>query len=98
MILGVPKEIKNNEFRVGLTPQSVKSLVKNNHEIIVESNAGIGSGFSDDDYVGAGAKILKDPKDIFEISELIIKVKEPQLSETQLLKPDQILFTYLHLA
>lgn len=98
MILGVPKEIKNNEFRVGLTPQSVKSLVKNNHEIIVESNAGIGSGFSDDDYVSAGAKILKDPKDIFEISELIIKVKEPQLSETQLLKPDQILFTYLHLA
>ena len=98
MILGVPKEIKNNEFRVGLTPQSIKSLVKNNHEIIVESNAGIGSGFSDDDYVDAGAKILKDPKDIFEISELIIKVKEPQLSETQLLKPDQILFTYLHLA
>lgn len=75
MILGVPKEIKNNEFRVGLTPQSIKALVKNNHEIIVESNAGIGSGFSDDDYLSAGAKILKDSKDIFEISELIIKVK-----------------------
>jgi alanine dehydrogenase len=98
MILGIPKEIKNNEFRVGLTPQSIKSLVKNNHEIIVESNAGIGSGFSDDDYMSAGAKILKDSKDIFKNSELIIKVKEPQLSEIQLLKPDQILFTYLHLA
>ena len=98
MIVGVPKEIKNNEFRVGLTPQSIKLLVENNHEIIVESNAGVGSGFLDEDYIRAGAKIFNKPQDIFKNSELIIKVKEPQLSETQLLKPDQILFTYLHLA
>lgn len=98
MIIGVPKEIKNNEFRVGLTPQSIKTLIENDHEVIVESNAGIGSGFSNQDYINIGAKIFKTPNDIYEKSELIIKVKEPQLSETQLLKPNQILFTYLHLA
>ena len=98
MIVGVPKEIKNNEFRVGLTPQSIKTLVEDGHEVIVESNAGIGSGFSNEDYINIGAKIFKTPNDIYEKSELIIKVKEPQLSETQLLKPNQILFTYLHLA
>ena len=98
MIIGVPKEIKNNEFRVGLTPQSIEILIDNGHEVIVESNAGIGSGFSNEDYINIGAKIFKTPNDIYEKSELIIKVKEPQLSETQLLKPNQILFTYLHLA
>ena len=98
MIVGVPKEIKNNEFRVGLTPQSIKTLIEDGHEVIVESNAGIGSGFSNEDYINIGAKIFKTPNDIYEKSELIIKVKEPQLSETQLLKPNQILFTYLHLA
>ena len=98
MIIGVPKEIKNNEFRVGLTPQSIGILIDNGHEVIVESNAGIGSGFSNEDYINIGAKIFKTPNDIYEKSELIIKVKEPQLSETQLLKPNQILFTYLHLA
>ena len=98
MIIGVPKEIKNNEFRVGLTPQSIETLIDNGHEVIVESNAGIGSGFSNEDYINIGAKIFKTPNDIYEKSELIIKVKEPQLTETQLLKPNQILFTYLHLA
>jgi len=98
VIIGVPKEIKNNEFRVGLTPQSIKTLIENDHEVIVEYNAGIGSGFSNEDYINIGAKIFKTPNDIYEKSELIIKVKEPQLSETQLLKPNQILFTYLHLA
>ena len=98
MIIGVPKEIKNNEFRVGLTPLSVKNLIKDDHDLLIEANAGIGSGFTDEDYLEVGARIVKNPETIFRLSELIIKVKEPQASETRLLKPNQILFTYLHLA
>ena len=98
MIIGVPKEIKNNEFRVGLTPKSVKTLINEGHEILIETNAGNGSGFSDKDYLDSGAKMTQNSEEIFKTSDLIIKVKEPQLSETKQLRPDQILFTYLHLA
>ena len=98
MIIGLPKEIKNHECRVGLTPNSVKKLISHGHELIVETDAGYGSGFSDGDYLHLGAKIVKTPKEVFDNSELIIKVKEPQDSEIKLLKSDQVLFTYLHLA
>ena len=98
MIIGLPKEIKNHECRVGLTPDSVKKLISQGHELIVETDAGYGSGFSDGDYLYLGAKIVKTPKEVFDSSDLIVKVKEPQASEIKLLKSDQILFTYLHLA
>ena len=98
MIIGVPKEIKNNEFRVGLTPSSTKSLIDENHSVLIEKNAGVGSGFEDIDYIEAGAEICETPEDIFKKSKLIIKVKEPQLIETEKLSSDQIIFTYLHLA
>ncbi|MFT6028855.1 MAG: alanine dehydrogenase [Oleiphilaceae bacterium] len=98
MQIGVPKEIKNNEFRVGLTPNSVSELVNFKHQVFIETNAGKGSGFSDEDYQKSGAKILKDAASIFEHSELIIKVKEPQKIETAYLRKHHTLFTYLHLA
>lgn len=98
MRIGVPKEIKNNEFRVGLTPSSVSELCHHGHEIIVETQAGIGIGITDDDYRQAGAKILKTAEEIFKQAELIVKVKEPQPQECKMLRPGQILFTYLHLA
>ena len=98
MIIGLPKEIKNHECRVGLTPDSVKKLISQGHELIVETDAGYGSGFSDGDYLHLGAKIVKTPKEVFDSSDLIVKVKEPQTSEIKLLKSNQILFTYLHLA
>jgi alanine dehydrogenase len=83
---------------VGLTPDSVKKLISQGHELIVETDAGYGSGFSDGDYLHLGAKIVKTPKEVFDSSDLIVKVKEPQTSEIKLLKSNQILFTYLHLA
>ena len=98
MLIGIPKEIKPQENRVGLTAQSVKSLVEEGHEVIVETNAGSGSGFIDKDYIDAGAKILNSASEVFGNAELIIKVKEPQEQEVALLRKDQILFTYLHLA
>ena len=98
MLIGLPKEIKDNESRVGLTPESVKKLISQGHEILVETDAGFGSGFSDGDYIHLGARIVKKPMEVFENAELIIKVKEPQSAEVNLLKPDQLLFTYLHLA
>ena len=98
MIIGVPKEIKNNEFRVGLTPDSVKKLTAENHEVFIEESAGAIIGFSDVDYENSGAKILKSAKEIYESSELIIKVKEPLPSEFKCLSKNNILFTYLHLA
>ena len=98
MLIGLPKEIKNHEARVGLTPESVKKLISQGHEILVETKAGNGSGFLDEDYLDLGAKIVKAPKDIYDNSELIVKVKEPQNSEIELLQPNQLLFTYLHLA
>ncbi|MGB1361023.1 MAG: alanine dehydrogenase [Alphaproteobacteria bacterium] len=98
MLVGVPKEIKNHEYRVGLTPSGVIELVANNHQVIVETNAGSGVGFSDEDYVNAGATIASTAKDIFDKAEMIIKVKEPQKVECEMLRKDQLLFTYLHLA
>lgn len=98
MIIGVPKEIKNNENRVGATPAGVIELVRNGHTVYVQSTAGEGSGFMDDDYTTAGATILPSIEDVYGIAEMIIKVKEPIESEYSLIKEDQLLFTYFHFA
>lgn len=98
MLIGVPKEIKTQENRVGLVPSSVRELVSHNHEVIVETKAGFGIGFDDAAYEAVGAKIAKNAQEVFDKAEMIVKVKEPQLSECAMLKKDQILFTYLHLA
>ncbi|RIJ41414.1 alanine dehydrogenase [Pontibacter oryzae] len=98
MIIGVPKEIKNNENRVGATPAGVIELVRNGHTVYVQSTAGEGSGFMDDDYTAAGATILPSIEDVYGIAEMIIKVKEPIESEYSLIKEDQLLFTYFHFA
>lgn len=98
MIIGVPKEIKNNEYRVGLIPASVQELTRQGHTVLVETNAALGIDFSDADYQKVGAKILLNANEIFAQAELIIKVKEPQAIERAMLREDQILFTYLHLA
>ena len=98
MKIGIPKEIKTKEYRVGVIPSGVRILVQSGHEVYIQKDAGDKSGFSDDDYTQAGAIILQSPKDIYDTCEMILKVKEPQLQEYDLLKPGQILFTYLHLA
>lgn len=97
MRIGIPKEIKPQEYRVGATPEMVRSLVESGHEVLVESNAGKAIGYSDELFANAGAKIAKSPEEIYN-SQMIIKVKEPQPSEYPLLKKGQILFCYLHLA
>ncbi|MEF8833513.1 MAG: alanine dehydrogenase [Halofilum sp. (in: g-proteobacteria)] len=98
MLLGVPKEIKTNENRVGLTPTSVREVVEHGHQVIVETQAGANIDFYDDDYRSAGAEIVDDAATVFARADMIVKVKEPQPSETRQLRPDQVLFTYLHLA
>ncbi len=98
MLIGVPKEIKNNEYRVGLVPASVRELVHHGHQILMEAGAGVGIGVSDMDYIKAGANIAANSEEVFKSSEMIVKVKEPQLHECKLLQADQVLFTYLHLA
>lgn len=98
MIIGVPKEIKNNENRVAITPAGVDALVKAGHEVLVEHNAGIGSGFTDEQYEQYGAKILPTAAEVWNQAEMILKVKEPLPSEYQYFREDLILFTYLHLA
>lgn len=98
MRIGVPKEVKNHEYRVGLTPGSVKELVASGHEVMVETHAGAEVGFSDADYKEAGATIASTASDVFTYADLIVKVKEPLPQEFGMLRPDQILFTYLHLA
>ena len=98
MKISVPKEIKNHEYRVGLVPHSVAELTHLGHEVFVETQAGAGIGFSDKDYSAAGAKIVMTAEEAFDVADLIVKVKEPQLNECKRLKPDQSLFTYLHLA
>ena len=98
MLVGVPKEIKDNEFRVGMTPAAVAELVHHGHEVIVETEAGLGSGSPDEEYVRAGAKIVTSANDIFARAEMVVKVKEPLPKERKLLRRGQILFTYLHLA
>lgn len=97
MDVGVPKEIKDQEFRVGLTPASVGALTDRRHQVVVESGAGMGAGFSDEDYVRAGAKIAPDAKTIWQ-QEMVVKVKEPLAREYGYLRSEQVLFTYLHLA
>ncbi len=98
MLVGVPKEIKNHEYRVGLTPGSVRELVRHGHRVIVQQGAGTAIGLHDADYSAAGAELAASAAEIFERSELIVKVKEPQADECRQLRPEQTLFTYLHLA
>ncbi len=98
MRIGVPKEIKTQEYRVGLTPAGVRELVHHGHEVIVEHDAGAGIGYDDDDYRAAGASVAAAAEALFKSADLIVKVKEPQPSEIAMLRRGQILFTYLHLA
>jgi len=98
MKVGVPKEIKTLEYRVGLVPASVKELINSGHSVMVEKNAGFGINISDQDYINAGASIADSAKEIFSIVDMIVKVKEPQPEECKMLREGQILFTYLHLA
>lgn len=98
MNIGIPKEIKNNESRVGMTPAGVFELVKNKHKVYVETNAGFGSGFFDQDYIDAGAVILNTPNEIYAAAEMIVKVKEPIQTEYELIKPHHVVFTYFHFA
>ena len=98
MLIGVPKEIKPDEYRIGLTPESVQALTEANHEVMVLTNAGLGIGKTDEEFKQSGAVIVETREEIFDQAEMIVKVKEPQLEECALLKENQILFTYLHLA
>ncbi len=98
MIIGVPKEIKLQEHRVGLTPESVKILTEKKHEVLVENNGGFEAGFTNEDYLKSGAKIINTPNEIFKKSDLIVKVKEPQMNEVKMIREGQIIYTYLHLA
>jgi len=98
MKIGVPKEIKPQENRIGLTPESVKVLVSNGHEVMVENNGGFEAGFENDHYKKAGAKIIDKAEDIFNDAEIIVKVKEPLSNEVKMIRENQIVFTYLHLA
>jgi alanine dehydrogenase len=98
MLVGVPKEIKVHEYRVGLTPSSVRELVSNGHKVVVQASAGLAIGLTDDMYKAAGADIVPAAADVFAKAEMIVKVKEPQAPEIAMLRPGQLLFTYLHLA
>src|ERR1700688_2180095 len=98
MLVGVPKEIKDSEYRVGLVPSTVRELTLNGHRGMVEQNAGLGAGLTDADYRAAGAEIVAGPDQVFGSAELIVKVKEPLAAERKKLRPGQVLFTYLHLA
>ena len=98
MRIGVPKEIKPQENRIGLTPDSVKTLVSEGHEVLVENNGGFEAGFENDQYKKAGAKIIEKASDIFNDAEIIVKVKEPQKVEVEMIRENQIVYTYLHLA
>ena len=98
MIIGVPKEIKLQEHRIGLTPDSVKVLTEKGHEVLVESNGGFEAGFTNEHYKNAGAQIIDNAEEIFKESEIIVKVKEPQMSEVKMIRENQIIYTYLHLA
>ena len=98
MKIGCPKEIKPQEFRVGVTPNAAHEAVVHGHDVLIETGAGLGAGFTDDDYVAAGAKIAASAEEVFEAAEMIVKVKEPQAVERKRLSEGQVLFTYLHLA
>jgi len=98
MIIGVPKEIKLQEHRIGLTPESVKVLTSKQHKVLVQDNGGFEAGFANEDYLASGAEIIKTPEEIFKKAELIVKVKEPQMNEVKMIREGQIIYTYLHLA
>ncbi|MFW2404773.1 MAG: alanine dehydrogenase [Gammaproteobacteria bacterium] len=98
MLVGGPKEIKQDEYRVGLVPSSVRELIAKGHEVVIETQAGAGIGLEDEDYVRAGARIAPDARTVFATADMIVKVKEPQPDECRMLRPGQVLFTYLHLA
>jgi alanine dehydrogenase len=98
MIIGVPKEIKNNENRVAVTPAGAQEFIRKGHTVYIQTKAGEGSGFNDQEYIGAGAKILPKAEDVFSMAEMIIKVKEPIEQEYGLIKKDQLVFTYFHFA
>jgi alanine dehydrogenase len=98
MLVGVPKEIKNHEYRVGLTPGSVRELTSHGHAVLVQTGAGAGIGAGDAEYLAAGARIAATADEVFTGAEMIVKVKEPQAAERAMLRPGQVLFTYLHLA
>src|SRR5437588_7825344 len=98
MVIGVPKEIKEQEQRVALLPSAANQLVRRGHSVLVEKNAGVGSGYADKEYVKAGAEIVDQAKEVFARADMIVKVKEPLKTEFSLLRKGQILFTYLHLA
>ncbi len=98
MKIGCPKEIKPQEFRVGMTPNAAQEAVARGHEVLIETNAGLGSGFDNDAYIAAGAKIIDTAEEVFATADMIVKVKEPQAVERKMLREGQLLFTYLHLA
>ncbi|MET8578431.1 alanine dehydrogenase [Streptomyces sp. NPDC005012] len=98
MKVGIPREVKNNEFRVAITPAGVHELVRNGHEVVVERNAGLGSSITDEEYTAAGARILGTADEVWAAADMILKVKEPIAEEYHRLRKDQVLFTYLHLA
>ena len=98
MKIGVPREIKPQENRIGLTPESVKILTSNDHEVLVENNGGFEAGFDNEQFESAGAKIVDKAEDIFNDAEIIVKVKEPQKVEVDMIRENQIVYTYLHLA
>ena len=98
MLIGIPREIKNNEYRVGLTPASVRELTSRGHRVIVEKGAGMGIGLADPQYLAAGASLVEKAEEVFALADMIVKVKEPQARECVMLRANQILYTYLHLA
>ena len=98
MLIGVPREIKNNEYRVGLTPAGVHAFVEAKHKVLVEAGAGLGSGIPDEDYEKAGATLVAGPKDVYGKADMIVKVKEPLEAEYKIIRPGQILYTYFHFA
>ena len=98
MIIGCPKEIKPQEFRIGLTPNAAREAVAHGHKVVIETNGGTGAGFTDEDYIKAGAEILGTAAEVFKTADMIVKVKEPQAIERKMLREGQVLFTYLHLA
>ena len=98
MKIGVPKEIKPQENRIGLTPESETTLTSNGHQVLIENNGGFEAGFDNDQYEASGAKIVNSAEDVFNDSEMIVKVKEPLMNEVAMIRENQILFTYLHLS
>ncbi len=98
MLIGVPKEIKNHEYRVGLTPAGIRELVANGHKVLVQTQAGLAIGFTDEQYIQSGASIASSAEEVFGKADMIVKVKEPQPVECRMLRSGQVLFTYLHLA